>query len=95
MPSRTFTNPVLGQKSLKSIGFKGWQIINLPGVRTHLRLALGVTVCNKEFINVSHLIQYALFVLPFVNLLTTICHAISNSCYDGISLVEMTLNFDL
>lgn len=32
--------PVLGQNILKNIGFKGHQIIGLPGVTTCLRLAL-------------------------------------------------------
>jgi hypothetical protein len=38
--------PVLGQNILKNIGFKGHQIISLPGVTTCLRLALcGIILC--------------------------------------------------
>lgn len=31
-----FANPVLGRKNLKNVGFKGSQIIGLPGARTCL-----------------------------------------------------------
>jgi hypothetical protein len=37
---RRFTGPVLGQNSLKNIGFKGCYIINLPRVPTCIRSAL-------------------------------------------------------
>jgi hypothetical protein len=39
-PSVMFTSPILGQKIGKNIGWRGCQIISLPGVPTCLRLAL-------------------------------------------------------
>lgn len=42
VPSELFASPFLGRKSLKNIGVKGRQIINLPGVPTYLGLALVV-----------------------------------------------------
>jgi len=48
-PSRSFATPI-SRKSLKNIGFKGHLIIILPGVRTCLGPALGVTfgLCQAQ-----------------------------------------------
>jgi hypothetical protein len=40
MPSKNFSSPVIGRKSLKNISFKGLQIIYLPRVATCLGPAL-------------------------------------------------------
>jgi hypothetical protein len=40
MPSKIWASPVMGQKGLKNVGFKGCQIIRLSGVPTFVKLAL-------------------------------------------------------
>ena len=57
--SKMFAKSVLGRRSLKNVGFKGRQIISLPGAPTFLGPALhayprrGAALCNDTTLRFS------------------------------------------